>query len=134
MKLNTRIVVLGVAVAASTAAFGQAATSPPRYDVKAEVEMTGKVVRLTTIPDWMGKDGVNIALQLPDPSAQATHIDVATARFLENFDFPIAVGDDLKLKGYWSESVDASPVFLVHELTKKRVTLNVRDPNGRPLW
>ena len=134
MKPRMRIVVLGVALAASTAAIGQTATSPPRYDVKAEVALTGKVISLTTIPDWMGKDGVNIALQIPDAAAPASHIDVATAGFLENFGFPIAVGDELKLKGCWSESADGSPVFLVHELAKQRVTLNVRDPNGRPLW
>ena len=134
MKLTMRVVVLGGALAASAAAFGQAATKPPRYDVKAEVEMSGRVVGLTTIPDWMGKDGVNIALQLPDAAAKAPHVDVATASFLKDLEFPIAVGDELKLKGYWSESADGSPVFLVHEMTRQKVTLNVRDPSGRPLW
>ena len=134
MKTAMRIMILGVALAASTAAVAQTATRPPHYDVKAEVEMKGKVVSLTTIPDWMGKDGVNIALQLPDGSAVAPHVDVATAGFLASFEFPIAVGDELKLKGYWSASADGSPVFLVHELVKNRVTLNVRDPGGQPLW
>ena len=134
MKPTMRIVVLGVALAASAAAFGQAVTKPPRYDVKAEVEVKGKVVSLTTIPDWMGRDGVNIALELPDAGAVASHIDVATAGFLKSLDFPIAVGDELKLTGYWSELADGSPVFLVHEMTRQRVTLNVRDPSGRPLW
>jgi hypothetical protein len=132
MKPTVRIVVLGVALAASTAAVGQTVTRPPRYDVKVEVAMTGKVISLTTIPDWMGKDGVNIALELPE--ATASHIDVATAGYLESFEFPIAVGDELKLTGCWSESADGSPVFLVHEMTKQRVTLLVRDPSGRPLW
>jgi hypothetical protein len=125
------IVALGVALAASSAAFGQSATKPPRYDVKAEVNMIGKVVSLTTIPDWMGRDGVNIALQLPE--ATASHVDVATAAFLKTFEFPIAVGDELKLTGCWSESA-GSPVFLVHEMTNQRVTLLVRDPSGQPLW
>ena len=132
MNPQMRMFVLGVALAASTAAVGQTATSPPSYNVKAEVAMTGKVMSLTTVPDWMGKDGVNIILQLPE--ATASHVDVATARFLKNFEFPIAVGDDLKLTGCWSESADGSPVFLVRELTKQKITLLVRDPSGRPLW
>jgi hypothetical protein len=134
MNPMVRIGVLGVALAVSAAAFGQSATSPPRYNVKAEVELKGKVVSLKTIPDWMGKDGVNIALQLPDDGALATHIDVATAGFLREYDFPIAVNDELTLKGFWSESADGSPVFLVHELVKKKVAINVRDPKGQPLW
>jgi hypothetical protein len=132
MKPTMRVVVLGVALAAYTAAFGQTATRPPRYDVKAEISMTGKVTNLQTIPDWMGRDGVNIALQLENSTAP--HIDVATAGFLQSLEFPIAVGDQLDLKGYWSESADGSRVFLVHELTNKKVTLMVRDPSGQPLW
>jgi len=134
MKSTIRIGVLGVALAVSTAAFGQAATRSPRYDIKAEVEMSGKVVGLKTIPDWMGKDGVNIALQLKDEGAVKPHIDVATAGFLKEYDFPIAVNDELTLKGCWSESADGSPVFLVHELVNRKVAINVRDPNGQPLW
>ena len=131
MKRTVRLGVLGVALVASAAAFGQAA---PRYDVKAEVVLTGKVVSLKTIPDWMGKDGVNIALQSKDEGALTQHIDVATAGFLQDYDFPIAVNDELTLTGSWSKSADGSPVFLVHELVKRKVALNVRDSNGRPLW
>ena len=132
MKPTMRLGVLGVALAAYTAAFGQPATRPPRYDVKKEVSLAGKVTGLQAIPDWMGRDGVNIALEGSD--GRVPHIDVATARFLENLEFPIAVGDDLDLKGCWSDAADGSPVFLVHELTRKKVTLLVRDPSGQPLW
>ena len=39
----------------------------------------------------------------------------------------------MKLLGCWSQSTDGTPVFLVHELVKKKVTLDVRDPGGKPL-
>ena len=115
--------------------FAQNAAKEPVYRVKSEVAVTGRVADVRTIPDWMGKDGVNIALQSRDGAAVlASHVDVATAGFLEMFAFPIAVGDDLQVTGCWSQGADGLPVFLVHELTKQRVTLNVRDPDGRPLW
>ena len=124
--------VVGVVLAGAAAGFVKAATRPPDYNVKHEVVVTGKVLSVTTIPDWMGNDGVNIALQGPETTV--AHVDVATAGFLQMFDFGISVGDDLKLTGCWSEAPDGSPVFLVHEVTKRRLTLNVRDPSGRPLW
>ena len=57
-----------------------------------------------------------------------SHVDVATAGFLKMFDFPIAVGDDVRLLGCWSQATDGTPVFLVHELVKKKVTLFVLGP------
>ena len=120
-----------IALAASALAHAQS-TKDPVYRVKDEVVVHGTVTSVKTIPDWMGKDGVNIALQTPD--ALASHVDVATASFLKMLDFPLAVGDDLQLTGCWSQAADGSPVFLVHELMKQKVTLNVRDPRGMPLW
>jgi hypothetical protein len=121
------------ALAIPTAVMAQGTTTKqPVYHVKNEVTVRGKVVTVKAIPDWMGKDGVNIALESPDLTAP--HIDVAPAAFLKLFDIPIAVGDDLVLTGSWSEAADGTPVFLVHELTKQKVTINVRDPQGVPLW
>lgn len=132
MKRSLWIVAVCAALAASTAAWGQAGTKQPVYKVKNEVVVKGKVVSATTLPDWMGKDSVNIALESPDGTVP--HVDIAPAAFLKLFDFPIAVGDDLSLTGCWSEAADGTPVFLVHELSKRRVSLNVRDPGGIPLW
>lgn len=129
MRRTFWVVAVVAALAASTAAAAQ--TGVPGYRVKDEVVVKGTVTSVTTIPDWMGKDGVNIALDSPD--AALTHVDVATASFLRLLDFPIAVGDELRLKGCWTESSNGR-VFLVHELTKTKVTLNVRDERGVPLW
>jgi hypothetical protein len=128
------ILTLCAALAASTAAVAQTTAKEPAYHPKNEVTVTGRVASVKTVPDWMGTDGVNLTLVGPDSAAVASHVDVATAGFLNLFDFPLAAGDDLKLVGCWSESTDGTPVFLVHELTKKRVSLNVRDPAGKPLW
>jgi hypothetical protein len=116
----------------STAIAQGTTTKQPVYHVKNEVTVRGKVVTVKAIPDWMGKDGVNIALESSDLSAP--HVDVAPAAFLKLFDVPLAVGDDVVLTGSWSEAADGSPVFLVHELTNKKVSINVRDPGGIPLW
>jgi hypothetical protein len=133
MRRKIGIGVVSVFLAA-TAAFAQGTTKAPAYHPKNEVTLTGKVSHLQTIPDWMGKDGVNLSLEGPEAAVLAAHVDVSTAAFLKEFEFPIAAGDELKLTGCWGESEDGSPVFLVRELTKKRVTLNLRDPQGRPLW
>jgi len=133
MKRTFGILAGCAALALATAAFAQhAATKPPVFKVKDEVTLIGKVTDVKTIPDWMGKDGVNIALQ--NAELTAPHVDVATASFLQMFDFPIAAGDDLTLVGCWSDAADGTPVFLVQQLSKRRVTLNVRDPSGTPLW
>ena len=127
---------IGVALAAltvtSVAVAQGTTTKQPAYDVKHEVEVKGKVVTVKAMPDWMGKDGINIGLETSE--AVAPHIDVAPASFLKLLDFPIEVGDYVMLTGFWSEAADGSPVFLVHGIQKKSVTVNVRDPAGAPVW
>ena len=132
MKRSFWIVTVCAALTASTTGLAQTGTKQPAYRVKNEVVVKGKVVSSKAIPDWMGKDGVNIVLESPDGTVP--HVDIAPASFLQLFDFPIAVGDELSLTGCWSEAADGTPVFLVHELSKRRVSLNVRDPGGIPLW
>lgn len=131
MKCTIGIGAMGLMLAAAAASQVQAA-SEPVYRVQDEVVMRGTVTKVATIPDWMGKDSVNISLQSPD--AVAAHVDLATAGFLRLLDVNIAVGDDVQLKGCWSQAADGTAVFLVHEIKKQRVTLNVRDPRGIPLW
>ncbi|HEX4823061.1 MAG TPA: hypothetical protein VFV19_01990 [Candidatus Polarisedimenticolaceae bacterium] len=109
-----------------------ASTKAPAYSVKDEVVVSGKVVDVKTIPDWMGKDGVNLTIE--GEKDKAPHVDVAPARFLAMLDVALAVGDQLEVRGCWSQSADGSPVFLVHQIKKQRTTLNVRGPDGTPLW
>ena len=130
MRSTSRIAALGFVSIATSVAVG--AAEPPAYKVSEEIVVTGRVVSVSTIPDWMGKDGLNIALQ--GPALSVPHIDVATASFMKLVEFPIAVGDDLDLTGCWSKTGDGQAVFLVHTLKKSRVTLNVRDTRGAPLW
>lgn len=133
MRRTVWIGVVTVFLGVEIAALAQTTSKAPAYNVKDEVTMTGKVLKVETIPDWMGKDGVNVALEISD-TAKASHVDVATAGFLRMFDFQIDIGDELRMVGCWSKSVDGTPVFLVHELKKQRVMLNVRGPAGDPLW
>ena len=131
MSRTLRALAMAASLTLPIAAFAQSAASEPDYRVKDEIVVKGTVTSVTTIPDWMGKDGVNLVLASPD--AALTHVDVATANFLALLEFPIGVGDELKLKGCWSETKQGQ-VFLVHEMTKRKVTLAVRDGRGRPLW
>jgi hypothetical protein len=117
---------------ASLATAQGTAQKAPYYNVKDEVVVRGKVVEAKVVPDWMGKDSLNLVLE--NEQAREPHVDVAPAAFLQLLDFPVAVGDELELTGYWGKAADGTPVFLVHQLKKNRVTLNVRDPQGMPLW
>lgn len=130
-----RSILIGAAVVALSAATmisAQTTTKAPVYKVKDEVVVKGKVTAVKTIPDWMGKDGVNLSVESSE--ASQPHVDVAPAAFLQMLDFPIAEGDELELTGSWSQAGDGSPVFLVHQIKKQKMTLNVRDPGGAPLW
>lgn len=129
-------ILIGAALAAlafTSAAVAQGTTAKqPAYDVKHEVEVRGKVLTVKAMPDWMGKDGVNLSVETAEAVAQ--HIDVAPASFLKLLEFPIEAGDYVTLTGSWGETADGSPVFLVHGIQKKSVTVNVRDPAGAPVW
>ncbi|HJQ99521.1 MAG TPA: hypothetical protein VJ826_14495 [Candidatus Polarisedimenticolaceae bacterium] len=131
MKTIRRIVAI-IAAALAAALLVTWAAEPPGYKVDEEVMVSGKVTSVSTVPDWMGKDGLNIALL--SAGIAVPHVDVATASFMRRFEFPIAVGDDLTMTGCWSTASDGQRVFLVHSLNKKQITLNVRDPMGAPLW
>ncbi len=120
-----------VALSAATLVPAQTTTKMPVYRVKDEVVVKGKVAEVQTVPDWMGRDGLNVKLLTAE--AATIHVDAAPASFLKMLDFPIAAGDDLEITGVWGEW-DSQPVFLVHQVRNKKVTLNVRDPNGSPLW
>ena len=109
-----------------------AGTAAPAYSVKDEVTISGKVVTAEAIPDWMGKQSLNVALE--GEKDKAPHVDVAPASFLKMFDVALAPGDDVQLTGCWSQSADGGSVFLVHQIKKQRTTLNVRGPDGTPLW
>jgi hypothetical protein len=118
--------------AAITMALGQAtpAKSPP-YDVKSEVTIRGKVVSVAVIPDWMGKNGVNVTLETPE--SVMVHVDTAPAEFLRMLDFAIAAGDELEVGGVWSQW-DGTRVFLARTVARHKVVVLVRDPNGKPVW
>ena len=103
----------------------------PDYDLRHEVVVRGTAADVKVIPDWMGRDGVNVMLRTEDP--QLVHVDMAPASFLERVDFSIAPGDSLELTGAWG-SIDGKPVFLAHSVKKQRVTISVRGPDGAPIW
>src|SRR5262245_59709130 len=121
MEPTSRIASLGGRLVA-TLRPGPAGGAPAEQGHQEDV-VPGRVVSVSTIPDWSGKDGLNIALQ--GPALSVPHVDVATASFMKLVEFPIAVGDNLDLTGCWSKTGDGQAVFLVHSLKKSRVTLNV---------
>jgi len=103
----------------------------PSYDVKSEVTVRGKVASVAAIPDWMGKNGVNVMLQTPD--SVVVHVDAAPADFLKMLDFAVAAGDDLEVVGVWSHW-DGNRVLLARTITRQKVAVSVRDLDGKPVW
>jgi hypothetical protein len=123
-------VLVGLTVAAIV--LGQdAAPKLPPYNVKSEVVVRGKVTAVAAIPDWMGKDGVNVTLETPD--SLLVHVDTAPADFLKMLDFSLANGDNLEITGVWG-SWNGNRVFLARTLTRQKVMIAIRDPDGKPVW
>jgi hypothetical protein len=79
----------------------------------------------------MGSDGVNVTLDSPD--APNIHIDAAPASFLKMLDFAIASGDSLEVTGVWSQW-NGNRVLLARTLTRQKVAISVRGPDGKPIW
>jgi hypothetical protein len=123
-------VILGVL--ASSVAHGQSSPGKgPAYDLASEVVVRGQVTAVAAIPDWMGRNGVNVTLQTPD--SVLVHVDTAPAEFLKMLDFAIASGDELVVTGAWAKW-DGNRVLLARIVTRQRVAVCVRDPEGKPVW
>lgn len=103
----------------------------PSYEIKSEVVVRGKVTAVAAIPDWMGKNGINVTLETPD--SVLVHVDTAPAEFLDMLDFAIASGDDLEVTGVWAKW-DGNRVLLARIVTRQKVAVSVRDLEGKPVW
>ncbi len=103
----------------------------PSYDIQSEVVVRGQVTAVAAIPDWMGKNGINVTLQTPD--SVLVHVDTAPAEFLDMLDFAIASGDDLEVTGVWAKW-DGNRVLLARIVTRQKVAVSVRDLEGKPVW
>jgi hypothetical protein len=124
------VILAGFSAATIVAAQGGRPHSPP-YDVKSEVVVRGKVKAVAAIPDWMGSEGVNITLETPESTA--VHVDTAPAEFLKMLDFAVANGDNLEITGVWG-LWNGNRVFLARVVTRNKVAISVRDPEGKPVW
>ena len=103
----------------------------PNYDLKHEVVLRGTAAEVKVIPDWMGREGVNVMLKTQDPAL--VHVDMAPAAFLKFVDFSIETGDLLEFTGAWA-TIEGKQVFLAHSVKKQKTTLSVRGPDGLPIW
>ena len=132
MKRNRWIVAALIGLSAVTLVMAQVSPArAPAYNPKSELVLKGTVAAVAAVPDWMGKDGVNITLQTPD--AVLVHVDTAPAEFLKMLDFAIGNGDALEVTGVWSHW-DGDRVFLARTVSRHRVAISVRDPEGKPVW
>lgn len=132
MKSTRWVGVVLAGCVAVTLTQGQGSTNKlPSYDAKSEVVVKGRVTNVAAIPDWMGEKGVNVTLQTPE--AVLVHVDTAPVEFLKMLDFAVANGDDLEVTGAWSHW-DGNRVLLARIVTRQKVAVCVRDPEGRPVW
>ena len=129
-KLGIGMSLAGLLIASSAWA-QEAPGRSPNYDVKHEVVLRGTAAEVQVIPDWMGRDGVNVMLKTQDP--ELVHVDMAPAAFLKFADFSLATGDVLEFTGAWA-TIEGKQVFLAHTVKKQRTTLSVRGPDGLPIW
>jgi len=130
IPLCIKAVLIGFAGISLVSAQGVTDKSPS-YDVKSEVVIKGKVAAVAVIPDWMGRSGVNVTLETPE--SVKIHVDTAPADFLKMLDFAIAAGDDLQVQGVWSHW-DGNQVFLARTVTRQRVAVSFRGPDGKVVW
>lgn len=132
MRTHHRLGCVLVACVAGGIVFAQSVPPKlPAYDTKAEVSVKGKVTAVAAVPDWMGANGVNVTLETPD--SVLVHVDTAPADFLKMLDFAVANGDSLEVTGVWSHW-DGNRVLLARVLTRQKVAISVRDPEGKPVW
>jgi hypothetical protein len=132
MRHPSWIAVALIGFVGTTGTLGQGTTeTSPSYDAKAEIVLKGKVSSVAAIPDWMGRNGVNVTLETPE--SVMVHVDTAPAEFLKMLDFALVAGDDLEVLGVWAKW-DGHRVFLARTMTRDRVAVSVRDPQGRPIW
>jgi hypothetical protein len=131
----TRNLGIGISLAAlliASSAWAQEAPGrSPNYDIKHEVVLRGTAAEVKVIPDWMGREGVNVMLKTQDP--ELVHVDMAPAAFLKFADFSIETGDLLEFTGAWA-TIEGKHVFLAHSAKKQKTTLSVRGPDGLPIW
>jgi len=128
--LCIKAVLIGFVGITLASAQGGTDTSPS-YDVKSEVVVNGKVAAVAVMPDWMGKNGVNVTLQTPE--SVMIHVDTAPADFLKMLDFAIAAGDNLDVEGVWSQW-DGKRVFLARTVTRQKIAVCLRGPDGKVVW
>lgn len=61
------------------------------------------------------------------------HVDTAPAEFLKMLDFAVEAGDDLEVLGVWAQW-DGNRVLLARTVTRQKVAISVRGPDGKPVW
>ncbi len=105
-------------------------SSPPKYDLTAEMKTKGVVDEVNLLPFGTRKDFTELIIKSGDDKV---HIYVCPKPFQEEMGISFTKGDEIAVTGSKVKQ-EASDVILVRELVKGSDTLMFRDEKGKPLW
>lgn len=102
----------------------------PKYDPATEIQFTATVEKVQEGACGSGRHGVHLFVKSEEKD-RAVH--VGPAWFLEEKEFPVAVGDTLTITGS-QVSCQGVQVIQPREMVKDGKTIVLRDEKGLPLW
>jgi hypothetical protein len=103
-----------------------------KYDKTAEVTVTGKVEEIEEfdcpVTNAMGS---HVVLQTADSSIL---VHVAPVKFMKQYGIELKKGAKLTVTGARLKDGEGGDTMLAREIQSDEIVLDVRTPDGRPLW
>ena len=127
------ILAVGVVVAwAVSLAWAQAPANAPKYDIANEVTIKGVVEEVKDFQcPVSGGMGAHLVVKT-DKGLVTVHL--ALSKFLHEYGFGFAKGDELVITGVKAKVGDDENAFLARQIERGNQTFTFRDKRGRPLW
>lgn len=120
-----------VAVLAVTLGFAGQKPTPPAYDFATEVTIKGTVEEVKDF-ECPVSGGMGAHLMVKDKDRTWT-VHLALSRFLKDYDFSFAKGDEVEVLGSKVKLGD-SEAILARKIIRGNQTFTFRDKSGKPLW
>jgi hypothetical protein len=127
-----KIIFPAAALLCTTPLFAQKTqdTSPPKYDVHAEMKMKGAVEEMKLPPKGSEKEAVHLLVKT---GAETVDVYLCPKSFLDDMGVSFDKGDEIAITGAKAKQGEADLV-LAREVVKGTDTLVLRDEKGNPVW